>query len=175
MNDVPQPGMRIGDADRETALTALGEHMSAGRIDLDEYGERSAKVTAAKTRGELAELFDDLPVPHPAFGAPPASGAPPRPKSSTAVTPPMPAGQLNWSDRPLGQRVAAALVPLCWIAGFALFFTVGGWWWFALPFVFTAVGRGLWGHEWEQAQRGHRDRRRDHRDWRRDDRDRRRP
>ena len=30
--------------------------MSAGRIDIDEYGERSARMTAAKTRAELAGL-----------------------------------------------------------------------------------------------------------------------
>jgi hypothetical protein len=151
VNEVPSPEIRISDADREVALAALGEHMSAGRLDIDEYGERSAKVTAAKTRGELAGIFTDLPEPHVNFSPPPV-------KSVTAPTPP---GELTWSDRPLNQRVAAGLVPLLWVAGFALFFTVGGWWWFALPFVFTAVGRGLWGKEWEAAQRERHDRHRE--------------
>lgn len=48
----------------------LGEHMSAGRIDVEEYGERSAKITTAKTRGELLALFHDLPDPRPRFAAP---------------------------------------------------------------------------------------------------------
>ena len=45
--------IRISDAEREDALGKLGEHMSAGRLDIDEYGERSARVATAKTRGEL--------------------------------------------------------------------------------------------------------------------------
>lgn len=48
----------------------LGEHMSAGRIDVEEYGERSARITTAKTRGELMALFHDLPDPRPQFVAP---------------------------------------------------------------------------------------------------------
>jgi DUF1707 SHOCT-like domain len=57
--------LRIGDAEREAALHALGEHFSAGRLNVDEYGERSAKVTAAKNQRHLRELFADLPYPHP--------------------------------------------------------------------------------------------------------------
>jgi hypothetical protein len=153
--------MRIGDADRETALTALGEHMSAGRIDLDEYGERSAKVTAAKTRGELAELFADLPQPHPVFGAPPAT--------STAVEPPKPPGQLSYTDRPLGQRVAAAILPVLFAGAIVLGITTHIWWFIALPVLFGAFGQGLWGKDWDKdAQRRRRDReRREHRDRRR--------
>lgn len=62
--------IRIGDAEREEALHALGTHLSAGRLDIDEYGDRSAKVTAARTRGELVSPFADLPEPRPAFGSP---------------------------------------------------------------------------------------------------------
>ncbi|MGH3764259.1 MAG: DUF1707 SHOCT-like domain-containing protein [Pseudonocardiaceae bacterium] len=60
--------MRIGDAEREEALNALGAHMSAGRLDIDEYGDRSARVTTARTRSELSALFADLPAPKPSFG-----------------------------------------------------------------------------------------------------------
>jgi hypothetical protein len=59
------PDLRVGDAEREAALKALGEHMSVGRLNVDEYGERAAQVTAAKTRGDLTQLFADLPQPHP--------------------------------------------------------------------------------------------------------------
>jgi uncharacterized protein DUF1707 len=131
VSQVPSPELRISDSDREAALTALGEHLSAGRLDIDEYGERSAKVTAAKTRGELAEVFIDLPEPDPMFGVRPAA----------AVETAKPPGELTGSGRAFNHRIAAALVPLCWMAGIVLFFTVGGWWWLALPFVLTAVGR----------------------------------
>lgn len=57
-------GVRIGTAEREAALKALEEHLTAGRLDLDEYGERSAKVWAARTSNELIPLFADLPLPH---------------------------------------------------------------------------------------------------------------
>ena len=66
----PSRDIRIGDTERQQALQVLGEHMSAGRIDIDEYGERSAKITTAKTRGELMALFYDLPDPRPQFAAP---------------------------------------------------------------------------------------------------------
>ncbi|WP_434438651.1 DUF1707 SHOCT-like domain-containing protein [Lentzea sp. E54] len=66
----PSRDIRIGDTERQQALQVLGEHLSAGRIDVDEYGERSAKITTAKTRGELMALFHDLPDPRPQFAAP---------------------------------------------------------------------------------------------------------
>ncbi|MEU5691105.1 DUF1707 domain-containing protein [Actinosynnema sp. NPDC020468] len=59
--------IRIGDAERGQALELLGTHLGEGRLSVDEYGERSALVTAAKTRGELLALFADLPGPHPVF------------------------------------------------------------------------------------------------------------
>jgi hypothetical protein len=66
----PSRDIRIGDTEREQALQVLGEHLSAGRIDVDEYGERSARITTSKTRGELMALFHDLPDPRPQFAAP---------------------------------------------------------------------------------------------------------
>ncbi|SEP94626.1 protein of unknown function [Lentzea xinjiangensis] len=66
----PSRDIRIGDTERQQALQVLGEHLSAGRIDVEEYGERSAKITTAKTRGELMALFRDLPDPRPQFATP---------------------------------------------------------------------------------------------------------
>jgi hypothetical protein len=66
----PSRDIRIGDTERQQALEVLGEHMKAGRIDVEEYGERSAKITTAKTRGELMAMFHDLPDPRPQFGVP---------------------------------------------------------------------------------------------------------
>ena len=75
--DSPLPqDIRIGDADREDALRALGEHFSAGRLNVDEYGERTARATTARTRGELVAVFADLPGPHPRFERPAPSNSP---------------------------------------------------------------------------------------------------
>ncbi|MFC0435430.1 DUF1707 domain-containing protein [Kutzneria buriramensis] len=59
--------VRVSDAERESALSALGEHMGTGRLGLSEFDDRSAQVAAAVTRRDLAALFDDLPQPHPTF------------------------------------------------------------------------------------------------------------
>ncbi|HEY2059179.1 MAG TPA: DUF1707 domain-containing protein [Amycolatopsis sp.] len=175
MTEVPSPQLRISDQERESALSALGDHMTAGRIDIDEYGERSARITAAKTRGELGELFADLPQPHPAYGAaaaaaaPPADPAPaPRPEPSTAVAAPR-----GWSG---GQRLAASIVPLAWLVAIVLISTdvVAPWPMIALPIAFTIFGRALWGHGSDHDHRDRDDRRMDHREHRLDHRDRRR-
>jgi hypothetical protein len=62
--DSSQPqaaAIRVGNAERERAATALGEHFAAGRLDADEYDERVRRAYEAKTAGELAQLFTDLP------------------------------------------------------------------------------------------------------------------
>ena len=57
----PQPEVRVGDAEREQAVSALGEHYLAGRISKEEYDERTATAWKAKTRSQLEPLFWDLP------------------------------------------------------------------------------------------------------------------
>lgn len=54
-------------------MAALDEHRRAGRLDADEYHERSATAATARVRSVLDALFDDLPAPHPAF---PPAGSP---------------------------------------------------------------------------------------------------
>lgn len=46
-------------------MAALDAHLEAGRLDPEEYGERSARVTEARTAEDLEPLFVDLPEPHP--------------------------------------------------------------------------------------------------------------
>ena len=58
-----QPELRIGDAEREAAASALGEHFASGRLTRDEYDERSSAVWSAKTNSDLWPLFLDLPSP----------------------------------------------------------------------------------------------------------------
>lgn len=53
--------VRIGDAERDGAAAALGEHYSEGRLDRAEFDARLADALAARTRGDLAALFADLP------------------------------------------------------------------------------------------------------------------
>jgi hypothetical protein len=64
--------IRISDAERDAAVTALGEHYAAGRLTKDEYDERASQAYAARTASALRPLFVDLPAPHPGTG--PATG-----------------------------------------------------------------------------------------------------
>ncbi len=53
--------LRASDADREATATLLRRHYTEGRLDAQEYDERIDRCYAAKTLGELDELFGDLP------------------------------------------------------------------------------------------------------------------
>jgi hypothetical protein len=53
--------LRISDADRAKALDLLGEQYAVGRLDRDEFDERSDAIWSAKTQGDLAPVFADLP------------------------------------------------------------------------------------------------------------------
>src|SRR4051794_32377096 len=67
--------LRIGDAEREAAVSALGEHYAAGRLTKQEYDERADRAFAARTQMELFPLFADLPRPQGA-GRPTMAGTP---------------------------------------------------------------------------------------------------
>ena len=73
---VPDPDMRVGDAERNQVAEALSQHYSDGRLDASELKERLDSAIGAKTRGDLAGLMTDLPP----LGTPPAAQAPPRPR-----------------------------------------------------------------------------------------------
>lgn len=60
-----KPDIRISNTERDAAVTALGEHLSTGRLEMSEYEERCGQAAVARTRGELEALFTDLPAPHP--------------------------------------------------------------------------------------------------------------
>jgi Domain of unknown function (DUF1707) len=57
--------LRIGDAERDAAAADLGEHYTAGRLNLDELKERLDAVFTAKTLGQLTRIMADLPGPGP--------------------------------------------------------------------------------------------------------------
>ncbi|MBP2322784.1 hypothetical protein JOF56_003169 [Kibdelosporangium banguiense] len=151
------PEIRVGDAEREEALQALGDHMSAGRLDIDEYGERTARVAASKTRGDLLALFKDLPDPKPAFLPPATVQASPMPEPSTPAPRP---------TTPVGARIYAAIVPVAWIVAAVLFFAVKTPFIFALPVIVMMVGASVWGDDWSRARREHRERQIRHREHR---------
>src|SRR6266536_3532418 len=58
--------LRIGTAERERAAADLGEHLSAGRLTTEEFGERVQRAYAARTAADLGPLFSDLPDLRPA-------------------------------------------------------------------------------------------------------------
>jgi hypothetical protein len=60
-HQAPAPGVRAGDADREAAAAALGEHFAQGRLTLDELNARLDATLAATTHGELSQAARDLP------------------------------------------------------------------------------------------------------------------
>jgi uncharacterized protein DUF1707 len=64
--------IRLSDAEREAAAADLGEHFAQGRLTADEHAERLEQVWGAKTRGEIAPIFRDLPSPYAAAATPPA-------------------------------------------------------------------------------------------------------
>jgi hypothetical protein len=76
----PQPEIRIGDAEREAAVTALGDHYAAGRLTKEEYDERAEVAWTAKTNSALWPLFADLPRPQ-AAPRPTYSSVPGRPQT----------------------------------------------------------------------------------------------
>lgn len=54
---------RASDPDREAAVQRLGRATADGQLTLEELTARTETVYAAKTRGELAKLTEDLPEP----------------------------------------------------------------------------------------------------------------
>jgi hypothetical protein len=63
---VSTPEVRASDADRDHAVGELREHTAAGRLTLEEFGERVERAMAARTLAELDEIRRDLPAALPA-------------------------------------------------------------------------------------------------------------
>ena len=54
------PRIRASDADRDRVAALLREHHAAGRLTVEEFGERMDQALDAKTLGELDQLLADL-------------------------------------------------------------------------------------------------------------------
>jgi len=109
---VPESHLRAADTDRTRVAAVLGEHMSAGRLSVEEYDDRLARAYTAKTYGELDQLTADLPS-APAVVAPLAGG-------STVTAP---AGDVQgWAGGPTraaawrSWAVTALIVLTVWVA-----------------------------------------------------------
>ncbi|MFB9904710.1 DUF1707 SHOCT-like domain-containing protein [Allokutzneria oryzae] len=111
MGDPSLPDIRIGDADRVDAERLLNEHLTAGRLTPEEYGDRATQAAAARTQGDLLRLFLDLPGPHPNFEAPrqldtyTAYTPPPISHEPQIAHPPVKRGPSTWV-------IAAITVPI---------------------------------------------------------------
>lgn len=136
-----EPSLRIGNSERDAAIKALDEHLNAGRLDAEEYGQRVAQASVARTRDGLDELFVDLPAPHP-FGAP----TPPPAWSGPSQGGPRVIADRAWrrfSAQGLAVRVLALVLAAIVIIVAIPFAIVGAVLFFV---VFPMLGLGPWGH-----------------------------
>ena len=53
--------LRVGNADRDKAMECLQDLYAAGYLTVSEFDERTRLACAAVTRGEITDLFVDLP------------------------------------------------------------------------------------------------------------------
>jgi TM2 domain-containing membrane protein YozV len=107
--------IRVGTAERESAVQTLGDHFAAGRLGTDEYEERVSLALEAKTRGDLRPLFRDLPEPYPAFMAPPARARQRLPEYRPDAPSPV-----EYSDK---SRIGAGVLQLLLPFGIGRFYT----------------------------------------------------
>jgi Domain of unknown function (DUF1707) len=96
--DYPSGGLRVSDADRDRAIAELSEHFQAGRLTAEELEDRTGRALQARTAGELAGLFTDLP------------------RRPAAVTGTAPAPARSGSFRPAGVPAPIAIVAVVVLA-----------------------------------------------------------
>jgi uncharacterized protein DUF1707/2TM domain-containing protein len=58
----PDPGMRVGDPERERTVDRLGQAFSQGYLSMEEYDTRLQQAVQADTAGALDRLLADLPI-----------------------------------------------------------------------------------------------------------------
>jgi hypothetical protein len=62
--------VRIGDAERDRAVSSLGDHFAAGRLTREEFDARVDQAMAARFDRDLQPLFVDLPQAEPVLNRP---------------------------------------------------------------------------------------------------------
>jgi hypothetical protein len=135
------PELRIGDSEREAAVSALGEHYAAGRLTKEEFDERADAAWSARTRSALGPLFVDLPRPQ---GAQPVS----RVARPTAPPPGPRRGHPGWRFGARMMPVLLLLVGLVVLAGLSPLLLV------LLAFLFLARGCRHWSDAADTRHRG---------------------
>jgi hypothetical protein len=111
-------GIRASDHDREGTVEVLREAYTAGRLDLDEFDERTTAAYAAKTWGDLRGLTADLPA-EPRLGADlqpsapkPEPVAPGRPQSYRPPFIPLLPIALVWLVIAAAAHTSAVIIPI---------------------------------------------------------------
>jgi hypothetical protein len=133
VNDVRQ--IRIGDAERDAAATALGEHFAAGRLTKDEYDERAEQIWAARYGNDLDPVFVDLPKP---VTARPVAQVPGQPQWSRPPQWSGPAQRRGPQPRPFFW--AAPILPLLVVGLVLIAFSIPPWPLFILLWIWIAGG-----------------------------------
>ncbi|GAA1661024.1 hypothetical protein GCM10009830_02670 [Glycomyces endophyticus] len=84
----PDPNLRMSNAEREAVIARLHAATEEGRLDLEEFAERSGKAYQARTYAEVEHLLADLPEPAGALAVPPAAApAPPNAPTELRLAP----------------------------------------------------------------------------------------
>jgi len=99
--------LRVSDAERQAVADRLAEHFADGRLDQAEFDERVGRAMNAKTRADLAGLFDDLPE----TGAPAMPERPRRRRRYPILT----VALLVLITVAAAHAVAAVTVPWLWV------------------------------------------------------------
>lgn len=145
----PEPSPRIGDVERDEAVSLLQDHLAAGRLDNTEFDDRLGTALEARTYGELTPLFADLPGRRP--GEPTPAPVP--------VVPGPPSAEVE-RRKQIGGIVVGALWPAAIVVCFA---TSWQFWWIMLVPIFLSGVIGQVFGLWSNADRPDRpDRRRRH-------------
>jgi hypothetical protein len=109
--DFPEGGILVSDAERDRAIAELSEHFQSGRLNHDEFDERSTRALQARTGDDLRALFTDLPLTTSAgsAGAPPAqAGTPEDTAPAETGTPPPP--EHHHGQWPVGRIVITCVI-----------------------------------------------------------------
>lgn len=97
----PEPHqIRIGSTEREQAVRALGDHFAQGRLEPDEFEERTTAAYTARTVSDLDRLFVDLPRPAP----PPHLAVPQQAPVARGHDPEAPYGRDPMTGQPYSDR-----------------------------------------------------------------------
>jgi hypothetical protein len=134
--------LRVSDAERNSVAELLGQHYADGRLDQAEFDDRISRTMTAKTRGDLAGLFDDLPENGPAGAGVAGAGGP------TGPVPYRGPRRRGGIARPL---LLLLLVFICanvaWHAFTSLFFIQPLVWAFVIVAVILLVNRSAHRHD----------------------------